>query len=53
MNYIHNLQNEFVESISNTLWTATDAIKKWGRANTSCGDVGENSERVRYDESNV
>ncbi len=28
MNYIHNLQNEFVERVSNTLWTATDAIKK-------------------------
>ena len=27
MNYIHNLQNEFVERVSNTLWTATDAIK--------------------------
>ncbi|MGI9569559.1 MAG: hypothetical protein ACR2PH_07460 [Desulfobulbia bacterium] len=27
MNYIHNLQNEFVERVSNTLWTATDVIK--------------------------
>ena len=27
MNYIHNLQNEFVERVSTTLWTATDAIK--------------------------
>ena len=28
MNYIHNLQNEFVERVSDTLWTASDAIKK-------------------------
>ena len=27
MNYIHNLQNEFVERISTTLWTASDALK--------------------------
>ena len=27
MNYIHNLQNEFVERVSTTLWTASDAIK--------------------------
>ena len=28
MNYINNLQNEFVERVSDTLWTASDAIKK-------------------------
>lgn len=27
MNFIHNLQNEFVERVSTTLWTASDAIK--------------------------
>lgn len=27
MNYIHNLQNEFVKRISTTLWTASDALK--------------------------
>lgn len=28
MNYIHSLQDEFVESVSTTLWTASNAIKK-------------------------
>ena len=28
MNYINNLQNEFVERVSTTLWTASDAINK-------------------------
>jgi len=28
MNHIHNLQNEFVERVSTTLWRASDAIKR-------------------------
>lgn len=27
MNSIHNLQNEFVERVSTTLWTVSDAIR--------------------------
>ena len=28
MNYIHNLQNEFVERVSTTLWSASDTLKR-------------------------
>lgn len=28
MNYIHNLQNEFVERVSTTLWRASNTLKR-------------------------